>query len=129
MCNHKYIDNIHSFCQIAQVGISVTADIPYGITLRTTFYVCTPNDSDIKDDACVDASHGWQQIDITFAAFYQLPTLFPVSFNLSYSFSIVYSVFSLLGGIWRQNHLGFSYFYLELPCSRGELNLFFVCIY
>ena len=45
------------------------ADIPYSLTLDTTFYVCTPNDSDIKDDACVSASHGWQQIDITVSAF------------------------------------------------------------
>ena len=71
------IDNVHSFCQVARVGISITADIPYGITLRTTFYMCTPKDVD--GEACVNVSHGWQEIDITFAAFYQLPSLFPVS--------------------------------------------------
>ena len=65
------------FCQIARVGVSVAADIPYSITLRTTFYMCTPKDVD--GEACVDASHRWQGIDITFAAFYQLPSLFPVS--------------------------------------------------
>ncbi|CAI8010661.1 hypothetical protein GBAR_LOCUS6995, partial [Geodia barretti] len=51
---------------IAQVGVSVTASIPYSITLRATFHVCTPTDSGVNNSACVDASHGWQDIDITF---------------------------------------------------------------
>ena len=59
--------------------MSVTASIPYGITLLATVHVCTPTDSDVYNSACAIATHGWQDIDITSAAFYQLPDLFSVS--------------------------------------------------
>jgi hypothetical protein len=80
---------------VAKVGVSVTASIPYGITLRVTFHVCTPTDSDVNNSACVEASHGWQDIDITFAAFYQLVDIFSFGYgdriiwdSLTYTYTI-----------------------------------------
>ena len=73
--------------------MSVTASIPYGITLRATFHVCTPTDSDVNNFACVEASHGWQEIDITFAAFYQLPDIFSVSLMSNVYIKLTFIIF------------------------------------
>ena len=72
--------------------MSVTASIPYDITLRATFHVCTPTDSDVNNFACVEATHGWQDIDIIFAAFYQLPDFFSVSL-MSHVYKLTFTIF------------------------------------
>jgi hypothetical protein len=73
--------------------VSVTASIPYSITLRATFHVCTPTDSGVNNSACVDASHGWQDIDITFAAFYQLFDIFSVSLMSHFYIILTFIIF------------------------------------
>ena len=99
--------------------MSVTASIPYSITLRATFHVCTPTDSGVNNSACVDASHGWHDIDITFAAFYQLIDIFSVSLMSHFYIILTFIIFLCSLNMETESHGIFSLLLTPSLQSRG----------
>ena len=56
------------FQEVLSVGVLLSANIPYNITMETDVDICGLTDEVV----CVGVSHGWSDIDIKLAATYRL---------------------------------------------------------